>query len=113
MVRNGEGTTCQQYFSGERPSQPLDPEACVYTTAQKVGNILQIPPADPVSLAADANATDTSVDVSPIDLRSVGFEVGDEIEIESDASLVESRTITGITLVGGNARLSFASGLVV
>jgi len=96
---------------GERPSQPLDPEACVYTTAQKVGNILQIPPADPVSLAADANATDTSVDVSPIDLRSVGFEVGDEIEIESDASLVESRTITGITLVGGNARLSFASGL--
>jgi hypothetical protein len=96
---------------GERPSQPLDPEACVYTTAQKVGNILQIPPADPVSLAADANATDTSIDVSPIDLRSVGFEVGDEIEIESDASLVESRTITAITLVGGNARLSFASGL--
>lgn len=96
---------------GERPSQPLDPDACVYTTAQKVGNILQIPPADPVALSVDASATDTSVDVSPIDFRSVGFEVGDEIEIESDASLVETREITAIALVAGKARLSFTTGL--
>jgi len=96
---------------GERPPQPLDPDAIVYTTPQLVGNLLQIPPADPVALAADASISDTSIDVSPIDFRLVGFEVGDEIEIESDASLVETRTITTITLVGGNARLAFSGGL--
>lgn len=96
---------------GERAPQPINPEGLVYTTAQKVGLILQIPPAEPVDLASTASATDTSIDVSPIDFRLVGFEVDDVIEIESDATLVETRTITGVTLVGGNARFTFTGGL--
>jgi hypothetical protein len=96
---------------GERAPQPIDPDGIIYTTAQKVGDLLQIPPAEPVDLASTASATDTSIDVSPIDYRATGFEVGDIIEIESDATILESRTITTITLVGGNARLAFTGGL--
>lgn len=96
---------------GERAPEPIDPDAVIYTTAQKVGELLQIPPADPVDLAGNASASDTSVDISPIDFRNTGFEVGDEIEIESDATLVETRTITAVTLSSGNARLAFTGGL--
>ena len=96
---------------GERAPEPVDPDAIVYTTAQKVGNILQIPPADPVDLTQNASATDTEVEISPIDFRATGFEVGDVIEIESDASLVETRTITNINLNTGKVRLVFTGGL--
>jgi len=96
---------------GERAQQPIDPDAIIYTTAQKVGLLLQIPTAEPVALTVNASASDTTIDLSPIDHRLVGFEIGDIIEIESDASLVESRTISAIALTGGNVRLSFTGGL--
>ena len=96
---------------GERAPQPIDPDAIIYTSAQKVGLLLQIPVAEPVALALKAFATDVHIDISPIDFRATGFEVGDVIEIESDATLVEERTITAIALSGGNARLSFTGGL--
>lgn len=96
---------------GERAPQPIDPDRTVYTTAQKVGNILQIPPADPVALTQNAAAGVTEVELSPIDFRTVGFEVGDTIEIESDATLVEERTIDSINLNAGKVRLVFTGGL--
>ena len=96
---------------GERAPEPVDPDAVIYTTAQKVGNILQIPPADPVDLTQDASAAVTEIEISPIDFRATGFEVGDVIEIESDASLVETRTITNINLNTGKVRLVFTGGL--
>ena len=96
---------------GERAPQPIDPDAVIYTTAQKVGELLQIPPADPVDLTLSASATDTEIEISPIDFRNTGFEVGDVIEIESDASLVETRTITNINLNTGKVRLVFTGGL--
>ena len=96
---------------GERAPQPLDPDGIIYTTAQQVGDLLQIPPADPVDLTLSASATDTEIEISPIDYRATGFEVGDIIEIESDASLVETRTITAIALNSGKVRLSYTSGL--
>ena len=96
---------------GERAPQPIDPDRTVYTTAQKVGNILQIPPAEPVALNQDASAGVTEIEILPVDFRLVGFEEGDVIEIESDASLVEERTITNINLNAGKVRLVFTGGL--
>tara|TARA_R110002020_G_scaffold14091_2_gene50125 strand:+ start:21708 stop:23309 length:1602 start_codon:yes stop_codon:yes gene_type:complete len=96
---------------GERAPQPLDPDGIIYTTAQKVGNILQISPADPVDLTQDASGGVTEIEISPIDFRAIGFEVGDVIEIESDATLVEERTIASINLNTGKVRLVFTGGL--
>ncbi len=48
---------------GERAPQPLDPDGIIYTTAQKVGNMLQIPPSDPVDLTQDASAAVTEIEI--------------------------------------------------
>ena len=96
---------------GERAPQPLDPDALIYTTAQKVGDILQIPPADPVDLSGNAASSDTSVTISPIDYRATGFEVGDIIEIESDITMLESREITAIVYNAPHSQLNFSGGL--
>lgn len=100
---------------GERPPQPLDPDATVYTTPQKVADLLQIQYPDPDFLATNATAGDTWVKIAPSDLRHTGYEVGDEVEILGDASLAETAFIGSITLSGGNARLNLvtsATGVV-
>ena len=100
---------------GERPPQPLDPDATVYTTPQKVADLLQIQYPDPDFLATNATAGDTWVKIAPSDLRHTGYEVGDEVEILGDASLAETAFIGSIALSGGNARLNLvtsATGVV-
>ena len=91
---------------GERPPQPLDPDATIYTTPQKVADLLQIQFPDPDDLSVNATATNAYIEISPIDLRQTGYEVGDQIEVLSDATLAETAYISGITLVGGEARLA-------
>ena len=100
---------------GERPPQPLDPDATVYTTPQKVADLLQIQYPDPDFLATNGSAGLTYVEIAPSDLRHTGYEVGDEIEILGDASLAETAFIGSIALSGGNARLNLvtsATGVV-
>ena len=97
------------FQTGEREGRPLFPNRLYYTSAQKVADILQIPFPDPVYLALDDGST--HVDVSPADYRLVGFEVGDKIEITSDAEMGEERTITGVARASGNVRLSFSDAL--
>lgn len=97
------------FNTGEREPRPLYPDELVYTTVQKVADILQIPYLDPVDLANDSSST--YVEVSPSDQRLMGFEVGDSIEIVSDATTGETRKITTISLVNGKTRLSFSSAL--
>jgi hypothetical protein len=96
---------------GERAPQPIDPDGIIYTTAQKVGDLLQIPPADPVDLSGNAAALDTSVTISPIDYRATGFEIGDIIEIESDITMLESREIIAIVYNAPHTQLNFTGGL--
>ena len=96
---------------GERVPQPLDPDAIIYTSVQKVGDLLQIPPADPVDLSGNAAASDTSVTISPIDYRATGFEVGDIIEIESDITMLESREIIAVVYNAPHTQLNFTGGL--
>jgi len=91
---------------GERPPQPLDPDATIYTTPQKVADLLQIQFPDPDDLSVNATAGNAYIEISPIDLRQTGYEVGDQIEVLSDATLTETAYISGITLVGGEARLA-------
>ena len=97
------------FQTGEREGRPLFPNRLYYTSAQKVADILQIPFPDPVYLAL--NDGSTHVDISPADYRLVGFEVGDKIEITSDAEMGEERTITGVARASGNVRLSFSDAL--
>lgn len=97
------------FQTGEREGRPLFPDRLYYTTAQKVADILQIPYPDPVYLSA--NDGSTYVDITPADYRLVGFEVGDKIEITSDAEMGEERTVTSITRASSNVRLSFADAL--
>lgn len=97
------------FQTGEREGRPLFPNRLYYTSAQKVADILQIPFPDPVYLALDDGST--HVDISPADYRLVGFEVGDKIEITSDAEMGEERTITGVARASGNVRLSFSDAL--
>tara|TARA_R100000008_G_scaffold83426_1_gene68830 strand:- start:432 stop:2066 length:1635 start_codon:yes stop_codon:yes gene_type:complete len=91
---------------GERPPQPLDPDATIYTTPQKVADLLQVQFPDPDDLSTNATAGNAYVEISPIDLRQTGYEVGDQIEVLSDATLAETAYISGITLAAGEARLA-------
>jgi hypothetical protein len=100
------------FQTGERASRPLDPTRLYYTTAQKVAEILQIPLPDPVYLTNDSNTGATSATISASDYRHTGFEVGDSIEIASDAELGETRVITTIGRDGTGVVISWVGASV-
>ena len=96
------------FNTGEREPRPLFPDQVVYTTAQKVADILQIPLPDPVFLTADANTGATSAKISPADFRLVGFEEGDKVELASNVELGEEVTLTGVARDGTDVILSWS-----
>ena len=71
------------FSPGEPETRPLDPTAVVYTTAQKVADLLDIGPQDAILMSADAD-TD-AVYITGNEFRQVGFSVGDKIRVYSDA----------------------------
>jgi len=99
------------FNTGEREPRPLFPDQVVYTTAQKVADILQIPLPDPVFLTADANTGATSAKISPADFRLVGFEKGDKVELASNVELGEEVTLTGVARDGTDVVLSWSGGV--
>lgn len=98
------------FNTGEREPRPLFPDQVIYSSAQKVADILQIPLPDPVYLVADTNTGGTTCSISPADQRTVGFEVGDEVEIASDTELGETVELTSITRDGTNVVLTWSGG---
>ena len=61
-----------QIFSpGEPETRPLDPTAIVYTTAQKVADLLDLGPQEAVLMSANAEAN--AVFVTGADYRNIGF----------------------------------------
>lgn len=70
------------FSPGELAVQPLDPDQIVYTTPQKVADLLNITPGDTVLAAADASAS--GFFITGTDLREHGFEAGDIITVYSD-----------------------------
>tara|TARA_R100000697_G_scaffold9200_6_gene14828 strand:- start:3118 stop:4683 length:1566 start_codon:yes stop_codon:yes gene_type:complete len=100
----------QVFSPGEPETRPLDPEALVYTTPQKVADLLEIGPQDAVAVSADSEST--GVFVTGANYRNIGFAVGDTILIYSDADpLGLERTITAITSTINGVRLGFASSI--
>ena len=96
------------FNTGEREPRPLFPDQVIYTTAQKVADILQIPFPDPVYLTANrAAVSGGTIKISPADHRLVGFEKDDKVELASDVELGEEVTLTNVTRDGTDVLLHF------
>jgi hypothetical protein len=70
------------FSPGEPETRPLDPSAVVYTTGNKVAELLGIAAGTPVVGAADAAST--GFYITGTDFREHGFESGDTILVFSD-----------------------------
>tara|TARA_R100001509_G_scaffold124750_1_gene78316 strand:- start:399 stop:2081 length:1683 start_codon:yes stop_codon:yes gene_type:complete len=100
----------QVFSPGEPETRPLDPDALVYTTPQKVADLLEIGPQEPVLMSANAEAN--AVFVTGADYRNIGFSVGDTLLLYSDADpLGVDRDITAITTSAGGVKLAFSSAI--
>jgi len=99
------------FQTGEREPRPLFPNDLVYSSAQKVADILQIPLQDPAYLTADSNTSATSAKITPADHRMIGFEVGDSVEIASDVELGETVVLTSVARDGTDVVLSWSGGV--
>jgi len=100
------------FQTGEREPRPLFPNDLVYSSAQKVADILQIPLPDPVYLTADMDPLNlTTAKISPADQRIVGFEVGDSVEIASDVELGETVVLTGVARDGTDVVLTWTGNV--
>ena len=98
------------FSPGEPETRPLNPDEIVYTTAQKVADILGVGPGEAVLMSANAEAN--GVFVTGSDYRDHGFSVGDTILIYSDADpLGLERPITAITTSASGVKLAFSSAI--
>jgi len=94
------------FSPGEAETRPLNPEEIVYTTAQKVADLLGIGPQEEVLVSADSESG--AVFVTGADYRNHGFEVGDSILIYSDADpMGKTATISDITSTANGVKLHF------
>lgn len=100
----------QVFSPGEAETRPLDPDAIVYTTPQKVADLLDIGPQEEVLMSANAEAN--AVFVTGTDYRNTGFSVGDTLLLYSDADpMGVDRDITAITSTASGVRLAFSSAI--
>lgn len=100
----------QVFSPGEAETRPLDPDAIVYTTPQKVADLLDIGPQEAVLMSANAEAN--AVFVTGTDYRNTGFSVGDTLLLYSDADpMGVDRDITAITSTASGVRLAFTDAI--
>ena len=88
------------FSPGEAETRPLDPDAIVYTTAQKVADLLGVGPGEAVLASADTVAN--AVFVTGADYRAHGFSVGDTILVYSDAYPIGFTAEIDTIVSGGN-----------
>ncbi len=94
------------FSPGEAETRPLNPEEIVYTTAQKVADLLGIGPQEAVLMSASAEAN--AVFVTGADYRNIGFSVSDILLIYSDADpMGQEVTVTAITSTTSGVKLTF------
>jgi len=94
------------FSPGEPETRPLRPTEIVYTTAQKVADLLGIGPQEEVLVSADSESG--AVFVTGADYRNHGFETGDSILIYSDADpMGTTATISNITSTANGVKLHF------
>ena len=100
----------QVFSPGEAETRPLDPDAIVYTTAQKVADLLEIGPQEAVAVAYDSDSD--GVYITGAEYRNTGYSVDDTILIYSDADpLGIERTISSITTSINGVKLGFTSSI--
>ena len=101
----------QVFSPGEGETRPLDPTAIVYTTAQKVADLLDIGPQEAIAIAYDSDSD--GVYITGADYRNIGFSAGDTILVYSDADPLgfEKEIGTPTSSING-VKLPFASGTV-
>ena len=100
----------QVFSPGEAETRPLDPDAIVYTTAQKVADLLEIGPQEAVAVAYDSDSD--GVYITGAEYRNTGYSVDDTILIYSDADpLGVERTIASITTSINGVKLGFTSSI--
>ena len=98
------------FSPGEPETRPLDPDAIVYTTAQKVADLLGVGRGEAVLMSSNAEAN--GIFVTGGDHRNHGFAIGDTILIYSDADpLGLERDITAITSTTSGVKLAFSSAI--
>ena len=90
----------QVFSPGEAETRPLDPTEVVYTTAQKVADLLDLGPQEAVLMSKDADSD--AVYITGTDYRNIGFSVGDKIRVYSDADPLGEEDLT-ITAIGKGA----------
>jgi len=78
------------FSPGEPETRPLYPDGIVYTTAQKVADLLEISAQDAILMSADADNDGVSgvsqhIYITGNEYRDVGFSVGDKVRVYSDA----------------------------
>ena len=102
----------QVFSPGEGETRPLDPTEVVYTTAQKVADLLDIGPQEAVLMSKDADTN--AVYITGTDYRNIGFSVGDKIRVYSDADPFGEEDLT-ITAIGkgtsskaGSVKITFS-----
>jgi len=102
----------QVFSPGEAETRPLDPTAIVYTTAQKVADLLDIGPQEAVLMSKDADSD--AIYITGADYRNIGFSVGDKIRVYSDADPLGEEDLS-ITAIGkgasskaGSVKLTFS-----
>ena len=100
------------FQTGEREPRPLFPNDLVYTSAQKVADILQIPLQDPVYLSFDVDPTHTACRIAATDQRLIGFSPADVVELASDAEMGETLTVDTVTRNGTHVVVSFTTAVV-
>ena len=102
------------FSPGEAETRPLDPSATIYTSAQKVADLLGIGPGQAVLMSAAAGSAD-DVYITGTDYRNHGFSVGDKIRIYSDADPLgeddlEIQSITaGTSSYKGHIKITFTA----
>jgi len=97
------------FSPGEVETRPLDPTTTVYTTAQKVADLLDIGPSEAILVSADS--VSDGVFITGGDYRNDGYAIGDTILIYSDADpLGLEKVITAISSSANGVKLAFTGG---
>tara|TARA_R110000803_G_scaffold147585_1_gene213124 strand:- start:2773 stop:4425 length:1653 start_codon:yes stop_codon:yes gene_type:complete len=100
----------QVFSPGEGETRPLDPTSVVYTTAQKVADLLDIGPQEAITTSYDSDVD--GIYVTGAEYRNIGFSVGDTILVYSDADpLGFERTITAISTSINGVKLAFSGNV--
>ena len=101
----------QVFSPGEGETRPLDPTSVVYTTAQKVADLLDIGPQEAITTSYDSDVD--GIYVTGAEYRNIGFSVGDTILVYSDADPMGFEKEIGepTTSING-VKLPFVSGTV-